>query len=171
MTAFLQCFWISPPDRFCFKSEHHELVWKSVWSILHRNLVSKIEIFLKKIKFETWFPDFSDSRPKKIGFWGLGTFLHVFWVQKIIDLFTIWRFFYKFWKMSHKSFSYEPSRQYGINPFLKTIIKHRNDCKRGIGKILIFFNWIAYCIAYLLYCIAYCIAYSIVLPVQKKIDI
>ena len=31
--------------------------------------------------------------------------------------------FYKFSPMLHNSFSYEPSRQYGISPFFKTILK------------------------------------------------
>ena len=34
----------------------------------------------------------------------------------------------------------------------KQLYKNRNICKRGIGKIRILLNWIAYCIAY---CIAY----------------
>ena len=56
-------------------------------------------------------------------FWGPGTFLDVFGGPKIIDLFTVLQILYKFWKMFHTSFSYEPSRQYGISPFSKTIIK------------------------------------------------
>ena len=40
--------------------------------------------------------------------------------------------------MFHNIFSYEPSRQYGISPFSKTIIKDRFICKRGIGEIRIF---------------------------------
>ena len=56
-------------------------------------------------------------------FWGLGTFLHVFFVHKFTDLFTVWTILYKFSPIFHKSFSYEPSRQYGTSPFLKTITK------------------------------------------------
>ena len=56
-------------------------------------------------------------------FFGLGTFLALFYFQKFINLFTVLQIFYKFWKMFHKSLSYEPSRQYGISPFSKTILK------------------------------------------------
>ena len=56
-------------------------------------------------------------------FWGLGTFLHVFQVQQITDVFTILAIFYNVGPMLHESFSYEPSRQYGTSPFLKTILK------------------------------------------------
>ena len=80
-------------------------------------------IFQKIQKCGTWFSDFSDSRPKKIGFWALGTFLPVLLVQKFTDLFTIWRRFYKFSPMLHKSFSYEPSRRYGTSPLFETIKK------------------------------------------------
>ena len=33
------------PNRFCFISEPHEFVWKSVWSIPHWNFRSKFHIF------------------------------------------------------------------------------------------------------------------------------
>ena len=39
--------------------------------------MSKFHIFSKKSKKNLIFR-FSDARPKKIGFWALGTFLHVF---------------------------------------------------------------------------------------------
>ena len=111
------------PNLFCWLWEPRELVWESVWSILHRNFLSKFKVFFKIFKIIIWFSDFPDSRPKKIGFFAWGRFLLVFWVQKIINLFTVLQILYKFWKMFHKSFSYEPSRQYGISPFSKTIIK------------------------------------------------
>ena len=62
------------------------------------------------------------------------------YVQKIIDLFTVLTIFYEFSPMLHKSFSYEPSRQYGISHCLKTIIKIEIFVKGGIGEIRIFFN-------------------------------
>ena len=36
----------------------------------------------------------------------------------------------------------------GLALFHKQLYENRNICKRGIGKIRIFFNWIAYWIAY-----------------------
>ena len=64
------------PNRFCLNPEPHELVWKSVWSILHRNFVSKFHIVFKKIKI--WNPisrSFrSHPRPNKIGFGAWGRF-------------------------------------------------------------------------------------------------
>ena len=38
------------PNRCCFISEPHELVWKSVWSILHRNFVNTFKKFFKNLK-------------------------------------------------------------------------------------------------------------------------
>ena len=45
------------------------------------------------------------------------------WPPKPIGLFTIRKKFHKLSPMFHKSFSYEPSHQYGISPFPKTILK------------------------------------------------
>ena len=56
-------------------------------------------------------------------FWGLWTFWDVFYVQQIIDLFTILTIFYKFGLIRDISFSYEPSRQYDTSPFLKNNFK------------------------------------------------
>ena len=56
------------PNRFCFKPEPHELVWKSVTAILHRFVVSIFLIFSKFSKFGTIFPNFPYSRPKKCVF-------------------------------------------------------------------------------------------------------
>ena len=54
------------PNRFCFNSEPHELVWKSVWPILHRNVVSKFKIFFfKKQKWESYFQNFHIPDPRK----------------------------------------------------------------------------------------------------------
>ena len=89
-------------DQFCWE---HLLYIFQIFKIF--NLVSRF------FRFQT-----QENR-----FLGLGTFLAFLHVQKIIDLFTRLAIFYKFWKMFHKSCSYEPSRQYGINPFFKTIIK------------------------------------------------
>ena len=48
---------------------------------------------------------------------GPGDVFGTFFVQKFIDVFTVLQILYKFWKMFHKSVSYEPSRQYGISRF------------------------------------------------------
>ena len=49
------------------------------------------------------------------------TFLHVLYVQYFTDLFTVWNMFHKLSLILCISFSYEPSRQYGINPFLNDL--------------------------------------------------
>ena len=139
MTAFLQCFWNSTQIGFAsfgnLMSSFGEVSDPFCTVFLGASFIH----FSKNSKFGTRFTGFSDSRPRKIGVWGPGTFLRVFYVQKFIVLFTTLTIFYKFSPMLHKSFSYEPSRQYGTSPFLKTVIKNRNNCKRGIGKIRIFF--------------------------------
>ena len=58
----------STPNRFCFMSEPHELVWRSVWSILHRNFVSKFHIIFEIFKFWNHIFRFFRFQPKKIGF-------------------------------------------------------------------------------------------------------
>ena len=75
--------------------------------------------FQKNPLFELF--ELLDAQNMCFGAWG--RFCMFFYVQEFIDLFTVLAIFYKFWKMLHKSFSYEPSRQYGISPFSKTIIK------------------------------------------------
>ena len=64
------------PNRFCFKLEPHELVWKSVTAILHRICVSIFMIFSNFSKLGTRFPDFHIPDPTNV-FLGLGTFWHV----------------------------------------------------------------------------------------------
>ena len=78
-------------------------------------------MFHKFQKLEPYFQIFQIPDPRKSVFWP-GDVFGFFYVQKIISLFTVLRMLYKFWKMFHKSFSYEPSRQYGISPFFKTIL-------------------------------------------------
>ena len=125
MTAVLLCFWVLPQIGFAsfrnltssFGEVYDPICTETSWA-------SFID-FQKFQKYIIWFSDFSDSRPKKIGCGCPGTFLAFFYVQKINDLFTIFAISHKFWKMFHKSFSYEPSRQYGISPFSKTIIKKK----------------------------------------------
>ena len=51
-TVFLNCL----PNRFCFKPEPHELVWKSVTAILHRIVVSIFRILFQNLRYLE--PDF-----------------------------------------------------------------------------------------------------------------
>ena len=83
----------------------------------HRFIFSDILQFL-----EPDFQIFQIPGPRKSVFGAWGRFWTVLGCPKIIDLFTVLQILYKFWKMLHKSVSYEPSCQYGISPFLKTII-------------------------------------------------
>ena len=71
--------------------------------------------------------------PKNV-FWGPATFLRCFYVQKFIDLFTTLEIFYKFVLILFISFSYEPSRQSGTSPFLKTSLKIEMIVKGVSGK-------------------------------------
>ena len=73
---------------------------------------------------EPGFQIFQIIDPRKYVFWPGDLFARFVVAQKIIDLFTVLQTLYKFWKMFHKSFSYEPSRQYGISLFSKTIIEN-----------------------------------------------
>ena len=68
MTAFVTVFLNFLQNRFCFKPEPHELIWKSVTAILHRIFVSIFMVFSNFSKHGTRFPDFSYYRPKKCVF-------------------------------------------------------------------------------------------------------
>ena len=122
MTTFLQCFWMFTQIVFA-------LFWNLVSSFgkvydpFRTVFLGASFIYFSKFsKFRTRLSDFSDSRPKKTVFLAWGPFYTFFFVQKIIDLFTVLQILYKFWKMFHNISSYEPSRQYDISPFSKTII-------------------------------------------------
>ena len=69
------------PNRFCFISEPRELVWRSVWSILHSFFGSIFYTFSNFSKHGILFSDFSDSWPNKIGFVAWGRFC-MFFVSK-----------------------------------------------------------------------------------------
>ena len=105
------------PNRFCFNSEPHELVWKSVWPIMHRTLMSEFKIFSKFSKNGTRFPDFSDPRPKKIGFGAWGRFYMFFRSKNSSICLPYGQFCITSLRCSTTSFSCEPSRRYGISPF------------------------------------------------------
>ena len=111
------------PNRFGFISEPHDLVRRSVWSILHTSVGSIFYIFSKIFKIWNQVFIFFRFQTQENRFWGPVTFLLVFHVQKIINAFTILAIFYKFSPMLRKSFSYVCFRQYGINRFSKTILK------------------------------------------------
>ena len=132
-----------PTNRCCFKSEPHELVWKSVWPILHRNVVSKFNIFFIFLKLEHGFQIFQISDKKKVC-WGPVTFLPVFQVQYFTDLFTILKMFHKLSLMLHKSWSCICYRQYGISPFSSTSLKKSKYLRKGYRGNRICF----YCIGY-----------------------
>ena len=123
MTTILQCFWISTQIGFAsfgnLMSSFAKVLEPSCTVFLGASFI----YFLNFSKFGSWFPDFSDPRPNKIGFGACGRFLTFLHVQKIIDLFTILEIFYKFALILFISSSYEPSRQYGTSPFLKTLLK------------------------------------------------
>ena len=63
---------------------------------------------------ESYFQIFQIPDSRKSVF-GPGDVFTCFHVHKFTDLFTILQMFYNFSPMFHKSFSYEPSRQYGIS--------------------------------------------------------
>ena len=94
----------------------------------------------KNQNLEPGFQIFQIPDPIKSVLGPVDVFCRFLYVQKIIDLFTVFKISYKFALILFISFSYEPSRQYGTSPFSKTLLKNRNDCKRGIGQIRIFFN-------------------------------
>ena len=119
---FYSVFEISPKSVFHY--------FDSSWARLEKCIVQSAETF-KEHRFHFFDilqflePDFQNIHipgPRK-SVLGPGDVFGRFWgCPKIIDLFTVLQFLYKFWKMFHKSFSYGPSRQYGISRFLKTIL-------------------------------------------------
>ena len=99
------------------------------WARLEKCIFQSAENFKEHrfhflIFFKCWnrISRFFRFQTQENRFWGLGTCLHVFYVQYFTDLFTILTIFYKFALMLHESFSYEPCRQYGIKLFSKTIV-------------------------------------------------
>jgi hypothetical protein len=62
------------PNRFCFKPEPHELVWKSVTAILHRIFVSIFMIFFKLFKIWNQVSRFLIFQTQKMCFWAWGRF-------------------------------------------------------------------------------------------------
>ena len=135
MTAFLQCFWISPQIVFAsirnlmssFGKASDPFCTEIPWASL---------IYLSNFSnFGTWFPDCSDSRPNKMCF-GARWRVCLFFTSNILPIcLRLLKRFHKLSLMLHKSWSYIPSRQYGISPFWKT---NRNIFERGIGEIRIF---------------------------------
>ena len=111
------------PNRFFNILDSREPVWRSVYSNLQRLLRSTGSIFLIFFNFWNLISRIFIFQVPENRFWGLGTFLVVFYVQKIINLFTVFLIFYKFGQIHDKSWSYICSRQYGISPFLKSIVK------------------------------------------------
>ena len=75
-------------------------------------------------KFGTRFFSFFRFQTQENRFWGPVTFLRVCDVQNVTVLFTTLQILYKFALILCISFSYVCSRQYGISPFFKTILKY-----------------------------------------------
>ena len=74
MTAGVPCFLNFIPNRFCFKPEPHELVWKSVTAILHRICVNIFMICFKPFQnLEPGFQIFHIPDPEMC-FWAWGRF-------------------------------------------------------------------------------------------------
>ena len=123
-----------PPNRLCFNWEPRELVWKSIWSILHRNFVSKFHIFSNFSKKIIWFSDFSDSRPKKIGFWVWGRFCLFCWSKKLPICLQYWQLSINVvWSVIKVDRIYVIINM-ALALFHKQLYKHRNICKRVSGK-------------------------------------
>ena len=82
MTAFIQCFWIfaqSGVASFRNLASSFGEVYDPFCTVC---LGASFIYFPNFPKYGTWFPDFSDSRPKKIGFLAWGRFWHFFLSQK-----------------------------------------------------------------------------------------
>ena len=62
------------PNRFCFKPEPHELVWKSVTAIMHSFFVSIFMIFSKLFKMWNQVSRFFIFQTQKMCFWAWGRF-------------------------------------------------------------------------------------------------
>ena len=121
--------WLHFHSVFEFSSKSVLLQTGTSWARFEKRMIHSAQkfcehiqdIFQKNQNLESDFQIFQIPDPKN-RFWGLGTFLALLYVQKIIDLFTILYFFYKFALILFVSFSCEPSRQYGISHCLKTIV-------------------------------------------------
>ena len=77
-TVFVNFHW----NRFCFIWEPRELAWGSVWSILHSFFRSIFYIFFKNSKNWNHISRFFRFQTQETRFFGLGTFLHVFFMSK-----------------------------------------------------------------------------------------
>ena len=114
MTTFLHCVLHFLPNRFCFKPEPRELVWKSVTDIMHRIVVSIFLMFLKTFqKLEPGLHIYQIPGPNKLV---LGP-VDVFGRLKITNFFTVLAIFHEFGLIRDICFSYICSRQYGISRF------------------------------------------------------
>ena len=126
------------PNRFCFTLEPRELVWESVWSILHRNFVSNFNIFSTFSNYGIWFSDFSDSRPKKIGLLARGPFFHVFFCPKSSIYLQFCKFYINAGRCSTKVFPMNLPVNMALALCQTQLYKNWFNCKRGIGKNICF---------------------------------
>ena len=158
MTALLQSFSIFPQIGF---ASNRNLVssFGEVCDPFCTVFVGASFIYFSKIsKLGTIFSDFSDYRPKKIGFGAWGRFCMFFWSKKSSICLPYLQFSINSGRCPTQVFPMNLPVNMALALFLQQFWNIRFNCNRGIGKIRIFFNWIAYWIAYY---IAYCIAYWI----------
>ena len=86
------------------------------------------------------FPDFSDSRPKKIGFGAWGDFCQFAWFKNSPSCLPYCKFSINSLRCSTKVFPMNLPVNMALALFQKQLYKNRNICNRGIGKIRIFLN-------------------------------
>ena len=123
------------PNRFCFKPEPHELVWKSVTAILHRIVVSIFMIFFKLFKIWNQASRFFRFQTQKMCFWAWGRFgmsnnLPICLPYGKCSTNSLW--------CSTKVFRMNLIVNMALALFLKQLFKNWNNCKRGIGKSIFF---------------------------------
>ena len=118
-------FWLHFYSVFEFSPESVVHYFGLSWARLEKCIVQSAENFkehrfhLFDILFNLWnlISRFFIFRVPKYVFWGLWTFLDVFWGPKIIDLCTILKMFHEFGLVRGISWSYICYLQYGISRF------------------------------------------------------
>ena len=135
MTAYLQCFWISPQIGFA-SFRNLTSSFGEVYDPIHTEiLVSKFKIFFKIFKQMNMIFRFLRLQTQENRCWGPVTFLLVFYIQPFINLFIVLWIFYKFGLIRDKSWSYICFLQYGISRFfINNYIKFEMIVKGVSGK-------------------------------------
>ena len=133
-------FWEFDPNRFRFKMEPHEPVWKSVTTNLHRISMNILSVFFKNVIYGAQISDFPYFRPSYCQinvFLGLVEIGHV---SRFTDLFT-----------KLKNVDYFCKADSGRKLIIYTL--------RSIWYYVYIRNWQNQNNLICLYYIAYCIAY------------